>query len=112
MKNVTITMDEALVRKARIVAASEGKSLSRFIAEVVQQQVGRPLSQAESLDRFLAGPDWSSDGAHLPGREEIYEERLHRHERADLRPGSGLSDEGGAGTYVADPLDPARRGRD
>ncbi len=58
MKNVTVTMDEALLQRARIAAARDGKSLSRFVAEAVEQRVGRPMSQSESLARFLAGPSW------------------------------------------------------
>ena len=56
MKNVTVTLDEKLLQRARVAAARDGKSLSRFIAETVEQRVGRPMTQREALDRFLSGP--------------------------------------------------------
>ena len=56
MKNVTVTMSDALLQRARVAAARDGKSLSKFVAEAVEQRVGRPLTQREALDLFLAGP--------------------------------------------------------
>ncbi len=107
MKNVTVTMDEAILRRARIAAASEGKSLSRFIAETVEQRIGRSMTQKEAVDRFLSGPDWRSDGSRLPSRDEIYGERLRRHERASLREGPDGSDEVEHGPSMAgDPRRP------
>ncbi|KAA2237193.1 hypothetical protein [Salinarimonas soli] len=75
MKNVTVTMDEATLRKARVAAASEGKSLSRFIAETIERRVGRPLSQREALDRFLAGPlmDLTDESGRAPSRDELHD---------------------------------------
>jgi len=105
MKNVTVTMDEAILREARIAAASEGKSLSKFIAETVERRIGRPTTQREALDRFLSGPLWSSDGAPLPSRDEIYAERFHRHERLDLSPGRGEAEESRNGGPMADDAD-------
>ena len=73
MKNVTVTMDEALVKRARIAAARDGKSLSRFVADAVEQRVGRPLTQREALDRFLAGPlmDLTDENGKAPSRDEL-----------------------------------------
>jgi hypothetical protein len=75
MKNVTVTMDEGLLRRARVAAASEGKSLSRFIAETVERRVGRPLSQREALDRFLNGPlmDLTDENGRAPSRDELHD---------------------------------------
>src|SRR5918911_2846262 len=112
MKNVTVTMEDALLRKARIAAAEEGKSLSKFIAETVERRVGRQLTQLEALERFLAGPLWESGGGPLPSRDEIYAERLHRHQRADLSPRQGFADEGGAGGSMAEGPGGAERGGD
>ena len=73
MKNVTVTMNEALVQRARVAAARDGKSLSKFVAEAVEQRVGRPLTQREALDRFLAGPlmNLTDENGKAPSRDQL-----------------------------------------
>ncbi|MBB2971235.1 ribbon-helix-helix protein, CopG family [Mesorhizobium sp. RMAD-H1] len=64
MKNITISMDEELARKTRVEAAKAGKSMSRFIAELLEERFEpeqKPGSeehnpQLEAIKRFLAGP--------------------------------------------------------
>ena len=74
MKNVTITLDEALVARARVEAAKQGKSLSRFVSDLVQQRIGRPMTQREAVEAFLAGPSLplTRDGQ-APTTDEIYD---------------------------------------
>ncbi|WP_375454896.1 hypothetical protein [uncultured Methylobacterium sp.] len=74
MKNVTVTMDEVVLRRARIAAASEGKSLSKFISETVEQRIGRPMTQSEALEQFLAGPPLHvlDENGKAPTRDQIY----------------------------------------
>ena len=76
MKNVTVTMDETLLQRARIAAARDGKSLSKFIAETVELRVGRPLTQAEALEQFLAGPSLHllDENGRAPTRDRIYDD--------------------------------------
>ncbi|HEV2602087.1 MAG TPA: hypothetical protein VGU24_00350 [Microvirga sp.] len=73
MKNVTITMDEATLHQARIAAAHEGKSLSKFIAETVKRRVGPSLTKKEAMDRFLAGPlmDLTDENGQAPSRDHL-----------------------------------------
>jgi hypothetical protein len=69
MKNVTISMDERILADAKVRAAQAGKSLSRYMAELVEADVagtravpGRNSSrssQKEALERILSGPKWS-----------------------------------------------------
>jgi hypothetical protein len=75
MKNVTVTMEDALLQRARVAAARDGKSLSRFVAEAVEQRVGRPLSQREAIERFLAGPlmNLTDENGKAPTRDELNE---------------------------------------
>ena len=96
MRNVTITLDEQVVTKARVEAAREGKSLSRFVSDLVADRVDRDRRQTEALEAFLAGGPWPSEGESLTTREEIYEERFRGHQRSRLPAGSGLSGEGRA----------------
>jgi hypothetical protein len=49
MKNVTITLPDHLAREARVEAARQGKSLSRWIAE---RLAGELASKNGSLDAF------------------------------------------------------------
>ncbi|MCJ2008495.1 hypothetical protein MKK70_30090 [Methylobacterium sp. E-041] len=74
MKNVTVTMDEAVLRRARIAAATEGKSLSKFISETVERRIGHPTTQTEALERFLAGPPLHvlDENGKAPPRNERY----------------------------------------
>lgn len=67
MKNVTVSMDEATLAEARIRAATIGKSLSRYLADLVSKDVSAPLatpqtskeSKLAALERILSGPKWS-----------------------------------------------------
>lgn len=56
MKNITLTLQEDILARARVQAAKEGKSLSKFVSELVERRVGRGMTQREALDAFLAGP--------------------------------------------------------
>ena len=75
MKNVTITLDDQVAADARVQAAQEGKSLSRFVTELVQQRVGRKLTQKEAIERYLAGPqmDLTDENGKAPTRDQIYD---------------------------------------
>jgi hypothetical protein len=102
MKNVTITLDENVAAWARVEAAKEGKSLSRFVSEMLAERSGRATAQRDALEKFLAAPDFPGVAANLPTREELYAERLfHRHERAPLHKGSQSSVQTRKGARVA-----------
>lgn len=68
MKNVTVSMDEAILAEARVKAARAGKSLSKYMAGLVEADVGNVQpprtaatreEQIAALERFLSGPKWS-----------------------------------------------------
>ena len=75
MRNVTISLDDALVSKARVAAARQGKSLSRFVSELVEQRIGRTLTQKEALAVFLSGPPLHAldESGKAPTTDELYE---------------------------------------
>ena len=92
MKNVTITLDENVAAQARIEAATQGKSLSKFVSDLLVREVGRgKRSQLDALEEFLSGPllPLSDEKGRLPTREELYAERedelLRRYEHSRLR---------------------------
>jgi hypothetical protein len=90
MRNVTVTMDEDTAAWARVEAAKQGKSLSRYLVDLVEAARGRKHRQREAMEAFLAGPllDLTDGTGKAPGREEIYDRaRVRGHQRADLRKG-------------------------
>jgi predicted metal-dependent peptidase len=75
--NVTISMDEELVRKARHMAVDRGMSLSRFIAEVVKERVASDPVREERrahLKKLLdEGLDLGTNGQITWTRDELHE---------------------------------------
>ena len=69
MKNVTISLDDAVVHDARVAAASEGKSLSRFVSEVLAEHLTKS-SRRRAIRDFLDGPLWdlTDENGKLPTR--------------------------------------------
>ncbi len=68
MKNVTVSLDEATLAEARVRAARAGKSLSRYMSDLVAEDVNRlvpspvqtgRMSQKDALEQLLSGPKWS-----------------------------------------------------
>lgn len=76
MKNVTITLPEDILAKVRIEAATVGKSVSRFMAELAEERVRSKQSDPGSAMRqFLAGPlyDLTDENGKAPSRDAIYD---------------------------------------
>ena len=97
MINVTVNMDDETARWVRVEAAKAGKSVSRWLGELLAERRRAEADMAWDAGRearrkageaFLAGPPrpLSIDGK-LPTREELYDEVLRRHERAGVREG-------------------------
>jgi hypothetical protein len=107
MKNVTITLDETVAARARVAAAVQGKSLSRFISELVERAIGnQPKAQLEALEKFLSGPGYPGISQNWQGREELYAERedelLRRYEHSRVRGRSRRKGEAAAGLGFAE----------
>lgn len=75
LKNVTISLPDDVVARARVTAAREGKSLSRFVSEIVERRVGRGRTQQEAMASFLSRPllDLTDANGKAPSRDEIYD---------------------------------------
>jgi hypothetical protein len=102
MKNVTITPRDDLARRARVEAARQDKSLSRFVADLLEQRcpAERPDKLA-LLRKFLDGPGYPGISKAWRGREALYAERedelLRRYESSRFRGRSGRADKAAAG---------------
>jgi ferritin len=80
MKNVTISLDERVARWARVKAAEQDKSLSRFLADVLAEQMNEDSDSREFLETFRSVKPVRLRGAgeKLPRREELYDRKLFR----------------------------------
>lgn len=103
MKNVTISLDEDTAVWARVEAAKAGKSLSRFVGDLLSETRAGNAARHSAARSFLDGPLWDlsdSTGA-LPKRGDLYAERedelLRRYQRAGLREGPPDGGETGEG---------------
>ena len=80
MKNLTITLTEALLARVRMQAAQHGMSLSRYVAELLGQQLGTDTTYEDAKRRYFANrPEFRRK----PG--ERYLTREEAHDRAGLR---------------------------
>jgi hypothetical protein len=78
LRNVTITLDEALAKWARVEAARRDTSISRYLAAILREQMVADSEYEAARKRALKRkPFLKTDGKYL-SREEA-------HERADFR---------------------------
>ena len=78
LRNITITLEESVARWARIEAASQETSVSRFLANILKERMREKDEYDAARRRALERkPFLKSDGRYLT-REEV-------HDRARLR---------------------------
>ncbi|WP_020186004.1 ribbon-helix-helix protein, CopG family [Methylopila sp. 73B] len=97
MKNVTITLPDELAATVRVDAAKAGKSMSRYIADLLDQRGDLHARQMAAIESFLALPKapMSDENGMLPGREENYRREVFRgHEHSAVHAGPERPDEG------------------
>jgi len=80
MKNVTISLDEEVARWARVRAAEEEQSVSRWVGEVLRDKMVSEQDYAAAKARFFSfrPRPLGKPGEPLPSRDEL-------HDRAALR---------------------------
>ena len=78
LRNITVTLEEEVARWARIEAAKEEVSVSRFLAGILKQRMAAQDDYSRAMRRALGRkPFLKTDGRHLT-REEV-------HDRSRLR---------------------------
>jgi hypothetical protein len=78
MKNVTITMDDAVADWARIEAARLNTSVSRLVGEMLAEKMRRDDTYAVAMQEALKFEPIVFEAPFLT-REQIYAERLDRY---------------------------------
>ena len=84
MTNLTITVDEGTLKRARMRALEEDTSVNAVLREYLEDYADRRQERREAGRRLLEAARKSrasSGGKGLPEREELHEERLGRYGR-------------------------------
>jgi len=77
--NLTLSVDEDVVERARKVAEAQGTSLNALIRQYLKDLAGRQRGEALAAEfRKLWAEGRGNSGGWKFNREEIYEERLNR----------------------------------
>jgi len=80
MKNVTVTLDEKTAAWARVYAARQGMSLSRFLGDILHRTMRESREYEDAMRRYLEkGP------VQLSQADRPYPSREALHDRARLR---------------------------
>jgi hypothetical protein len=74
MKNVTVTMEDAVADWARMEAARRNTSVSRLIGEMLAEKMRHDDAYERAMQDWLSRErNWISDGSRYPGRDDTHE---------------------------------------
>ena len=78
LKNITITLDDEAAAWARVYAAGQNKSLSRFLGELLERTMRESREYDDAMRQYLSKrpSHLNGEGVSYPGREELHE-RTH-----------------------------------
>jgi hypothetical protein len=77
MKNVTISMDEAVAEWARLEAARRNTSVSRLVGELLAEKMRHDDEYERAMNDWLARRrKYKSNGAAYPNRENVHDRGL------------------------------------
>lgn len=78
-QNVTLSLPKATVKKAKVLALKEDKSLSALIRESLEEKIRKDTGYKEAMDREISlmeqGFDLGTGGRKTWSREELHERR-------------------------------------
>lgn len=84
MANLTITVDEETVKRARIRALEEGTSVNALLRDYLEDYAGVRRERVEAwrrIQELARNSGAGSGGKGLPEREELYDRPIGRHRR-------------------------------
>jgi len=75
MRNITITLDDDTASQARVEAARQNVSLSRFVGELLQKHMRESQQYNEAMQRYFNNKFviHRQPGERLPTREELHD---------------------------------------
>lgn len=78
MKNLTITVDEDVLRWAKVWAARHDTSVSRLVGEMLRERMGEDEGFEEAMAAYLSVPPRPlRTSGRYPRREEVYDRHDH-----------------------------------
>ena len=78
MKNVTVTMDDAVADWARMEAARRNTSVSRLLGEILADKMRRDDAYERAMREALEFKSFGASQGRYPNRDEIYDRALQR----------------------------------
>lgn len=75
MKNVTVTLEEEVARWAKVRAAEEGESLSRYLGRLLAEQMRHEQTYEAAMTSYLSreARPLKDETATFPTREDLHE---------------------------------------
>jgi hypothetical protein len=75
IKNITITLDDETATWARVRAAEQNKSLSRYLGELLNDTMRETHAYQDAMQRYLSRqPARLSEGTQrYPARDDLYD---------------------------------------
>jgi len=75
MKNITVTLDDETANWARIYAAQQNKSVSRFLGELLNSTMQESRAYDDAGTRYLSGlpSSLNLEKAPYPARDDLHE---------------------------------------
>jgi plasmid stability protein len=81
MSNITLNVDDAVYRTARIVAAERGTSVSAMVRDYLQSL--RPGTNTADRAALIATLDWAASTGNFSAQDRLPREDIH--DRAAMR---------------------------
>jgi hypothetical protein len=73
LRNVTITLDESVARWARLEAARQNTSVSRFVGNLLEERMRQGHEYETAMNRYLSiKPRAISNGRQYPRRDDLH----------------------------------------
>jgi hypothetical protein len=73
LKNVTVTMEDAVAEWARLEAARRNTSVSRLIGEMLAEKMRHDDAYERAMREALEFKSWGASGGRISTRKDLYD---------------------------------------